>query len=206
MFGKKRITADKIARLAVSSMLKRTANDIEYGAIMISEGVFHFMETQELTDAGIHFTTDAHGHPELHSISKSHVFSALIGKMLKNTQLDIRTRPVEIGFSLRTVTPSAFDLKYCSRLGNGVYELFSKGYSGCMVSQLRDSTIAPLFLKDHTDSNGKVIPRMVNINNEDFKCTMRNSFDYIKEADYASIKELTNTQALFDFDKIMAEA
>ena len=205
MFGNKRITANKIARLAISSMLKRSAMDIEYGAVMISEGVFHFMEAHELTDAGIQFTTDAHGHPELHSISKSHVFSAIIGKLLKSTKLDIRTRPVEIGFSLRTVPPSAFDLKYCSRLGNGVYDLFRKGHTACMVSQMPDSTIAPLFLKNHTDANGKVIPRLVNTENEDFKCTMRNSFDYITEADYKAIALLTDKPAYFDFNKIMEE-
>jgi len=203
MFQKNKITAQKIARLAISSMLKRQLMDLPYGMLMISEGIFHFMENKELEAAGVQFTTDSHGHPELHSISKSHVFNAIIRKELKKTKLDIRTRPVEIGFELRTVAPNAFDLKYCSHLGYGVYELFKQKHTGCLVCQMPDKSIKPLFLKDLTDENNKISPRLLDTSSEDFKAIYANMLDYISDDDEKAALAYTSKPEYFNFKKIM---
>ncbi len=44
---------------------------IDYGVAMVSKGIFHFMEQQEIKNSGINFTYDDHGHPELGNVSKS---------------------------------------------------------------------------------------------------------------------------------------
>ena len=43
MFNKTKVSFDKITRLIISSIVKRLILEIGYGAIIISEGVFHFM-------------------------------------------------------------------------------------------------------------------------------------------------------------------
>jgi len=205
MFKKGKITAQKIARLAISSMLKRQLMDLPYGMLMISEGIFHFMENQELEAAGVQFSTDSHGHPELHSISKSHVFNAIIRKELEKTKLDIRTRPVEIGFELRTVAPSAYDLKYCSHLGYGVYELFEQKHTGCLVCQMPNGSIKPLFLNDLKDKNNRISPRLLDTNSEDFRAIYDNMLDYISDDDEKAALTYTSQPAYFNFRKIMEE-
>jgi hypothetical protein len=55
-------------------MIKRRILGINFGSVIISEGVFHFMSDDEIKASGVNFTYDAHGHPELFNVSKSHVF------------------------------------------------------------------------------------------------------------------------------------
>ena len=62
MFNKTEITAQKILNLAISAIIKRKIMGIKYGAIMISEGVFHDMSKEELEKTGVHFSYDDHGH------------------------------------------------------------------------------------------------------------------------------------------------
>ena len=71
MFNKTPITIDKIIRLMVSSIVKRRIVGMDYGAAVISEGVFHELSEAELSSCGIHFTYDAHGHPELGKVVES---------------------------------------------------------------------------------------------------------------------------------------
>lgn len=74
MFNKTDITIRKIVLLIISAMIKRKLLGISYGAVMISEGVFHFMSDAEIESTGINFTYDEHGHPELGNVSKFFYF------------------------------------------------------------------------------------------------------------------------------------
>ena len=91
------------------------------------------IERGRLSSCGIHFTYDAHGHPELGKVSKACFFSMLLDQRLAELKLNVQTRPVELGYEIRGQTPVAYDLTYCSELGIGVYKLFSEGKTGCMV-------------------------------------------------------------------------
>ena len=48
MFNKTKVTFDKIIKLIISSMVKRRLMGLDYGAAIISEGVFHFMSDEEI--------------------------------------------------------------------------------------------------------------------------------------------------------------
>lgn len=63
MFNKTEITVEKIVNLVVSSIIKRKIMGIDYGAAMISEGVFHSLSDAEIKKSGIHFSYDDHGIP-----------------------------------------------------------------------------------------------------------------------------------------------
>jgi 6-phosphofructokinase len=134
MFNKTELTIHKIVKLSISSILKRKLLGITYGAVIISEGVFHFMSDDEIKSTNINFTYDEHGHPELGNVSKAHIFNILIQRELKRLELNVKSRPVEIGYEIRCVQPIAFDLLYCALLGMGVKKLFDQGVSGCMVT------------------------------------------------------------------------
>ena len=82
-------------------MVKRRIMGLDYGVAIISEGVFHFMNDQEIIDTGINFTYDDHGHPELGNVSKSHIFNMLIQTQLKDLQIKVKSRPNEMGYELR---------------------------------------------------------------------------------------------------------
>jgi len=203
MFNKTKITFDKITKLVISSMVKRRLMGIDYGAAIISEGVFHFMSEEEIIGTGINFTYDDHGHPELGNVSKSHIFNLLTQQALKDLRIKVKSRPEEMGYELRCCPPIAYDLSYATRLGLGVYKLFKQGHTGCMVTVARGGQIAPLFLKDVEDANGKIKPRLVDIESENAQLIYRNNLHYITKEDYSSAKKYVQNPEEYDFFKIL---
>ncbi len=203
MFNKTKITFDKITRMVISSMVKRRILGIDYGAAMISEGVFHFMSDEEIIDTGINFTYDDHGHPELGNVSKSHIFNMLTQQHLKNLRINVKSRPEEIGYELRCCRPIAYDLSYATRLGLGVFSLYSRGETGCMTTIDRAGNISPLYLKDVEDENGKVKPRLVNIDSEQVQVILRNNLHFITKEDYRAAKKYVKNPEEYDFLKIL---
>lgn len=184
MFNKVPVSMDRIVRLVISSMVKRRILGIHYGVAIISEGVFHFMDDAEIESTGINFTYDDHGHPELGNVSKAHIFNVLVQRKLKDLRINIKSRPVELGYELRCSAPIAYDLTYCTTLGIGVKTLFDQGVSGCMVTLDTLGNITPLFLKDVEDEKGKIKPRMVNMESQRAKMVFDNNLHFLTETDY----------------------
>lgn len=204
MFYKTQITTEKIVNLMVSAILKRKLLNIRYGAIMVSEGVFEFLEEEDVKNSGINFTYDDHGHPELGKVSKSHILNEMLEKRMKELNLKIKCRPVEVGYEVRCCAPKSYDLEYCSMLGMGVYELFMKGVSGCMVCRDGNGRIIPLFLQDLQDPHtGKIPPRQVNMDSHEVQFNIRHIMNYITEADYEAASALVENPEAFDFHKIL---
>jgi len=202
MFNTTKITFDKIIKMIISSIVKCKIKGLEYGVALISEGVFHFMEEDEIINSGINFTYDEHGHPELGNVSKSHIFNYLLQLKLKKLGLNIKSRPVEIGYELRCCNPIAFDLTLCTLLGIGVKKLFDEGISGCIVSANSKGDITPLFLKDFEDQDGKIPPRLVDINSDMAQLFINNMF-FIQEKDYESAQQFLPNPKDYDFKKIL---
>jgi len=203
MFNKTKITFEKIIKLVVSSIVKRKILGIDYGVAIISEGVFHFMIDEEIKSTDINFTYDDHGHPELGNVSKAHIFNMLLARKLKELNIKVKSRPVELGYEIRCVKPTAFDLMYCNLLGMGVKYLFDQGITGCMVTSDPKGDIAPLYLKDVEDENGKIKPRMVNMKSQKAKLVFEHSLQYLEEADYDEAKTYLKNPEEFDFWKIL---
>jgi 6-phosphofructokinase len=202
MFNKTSVTFDKIIRLMVSTVIKRKIENIKYGVIIISEGVFHFMDDNEIKNSGINFTYDDHGHPELGNVSKSHIFNMLLQQKLKDMDIALKSRPVEMGYELRCCRPIGFDLTLCTLLAMGVKTLFEKGTKGCIVSANSNGDITPLYLKDLAGPDGKIKPRLVNIESEMSKLVFSN-LHYITEADYEKAKKYLPNPEEYNFNKIL---
>ncbi len=204
MFNKTEITVDKIVNLVVSSIIKRKITGMDYGAAMISEGVFHELSDEEIKKSGVSFSYDDHGHPELGKVSKAHIFNEMLEKKLKEIGVKVKSRPVEIGYEVRCQTPAAFDLTYCSELGMGVYKLFADGKTGCMVFVDTEGNVLPLYLKDLQDPiSGKIPPRLVNIESDKVKAVVDNILSYITEEDYEAAKAYVPNPEAYDFSKIL---
>jgi len=203
MFSKTNVTFDKITKLLISAIVKRKILGIKYGVSIVSEGVFHFMTDEEIESSGVNFTYDDHGHPELGNVSKAHIYNILLQKKLKELNINVKSRPVELGYELRCVAPVAYDLMYCGLLGFGVKKLFDEGRTGCMVTASSDGIIKPLYLADVEDEKGKIRPRMVNIEGEKPKLVFNNGLQYIEPGDYESAKEWLPNPEEYDLKVIL---
>jgi ATP-dependent phosphofructokinase / diphosphate-dependent phosphofructokinase len=202
MFKNVEVTYDRMIKMMISSIVKRMLLGIDYGGIIISEGVYHFMSDEEILKSDVHFSYDEHGHPELGKVSKAHIFNSLLQVELNKLRINVKSRPVEIGYEVRCVDPIAFDLKYCSSLGNGVKELFDRGEKGCIVIARPDGRVEPLYLKDIADEKGKIKPRLLDTESESFKLTF-NSMDSIKEEDYDDAKKYLSDPEEYNLKNIL---
>ena len=203
MFNKAEVTFDAIINLMVSSIVKRKILGVGYGVIIISEGVFHFMTDAEIEKSGVAFTYDEHGHPELGNVSKAHIFNLLLQQRLKLLGISVKSRPVEIGYGIRCVQPNGYDLTYCSLLGYGVKKLFKQGVTGAMVTTNPKGEIIPLYLKDVEDENGKIKPRLVNLNGPKAELIFDEGLQYITPTDYEAAKKYLPNPEEYDFKKIL---
>ena len=97
-----------------------------------------------------------------------------------------------------------YDLAYATRLGLGVYKLFEEGNTGCMITINRNSEVKPLFLKDVEDKNGKVKPRLVDVNSQNVQMIFRNNLHYLTKEDYRAAKKYVKNPEEYDFMKILA--
>jgi 6-phosphofructokinase 1 len=202
MFNKTEPTLDKIIRLIISSITKRLIKNIHYGVVIISEGVFHILDIKELEDAGIKFTYDAHGHPELGNVSKSEVFNRLLQNELKELGIEMKTRPTDIGYELRCCRPIGFDLTLCTLLASGVVRLFKEGKSACIVNANSTGDIEPLYLENIQDENGKVKPRLVDIES-DLAILCFKNLDYLEYTDLAAAKKYFDNPEHYLFSSIL---
>lgn len=184
-------------------MIKRKLLGIDYGVVIISEGVFHFMTDEEILKSGITFSFDDHGHPELGNVSKAHIFNMLLQDKLKELKINIKSRPVELGYELRCVQPIAFDMLYCALLGMGVKVLFDQGHTSCMVCSGPNGDIWPIFLKDVEDSHGKVRPRLVNMNGQKARLVYNDGMQYLCKEDYEAAKKYVPDPENYDMMKIL---
>lgn len=203
MFNKADVTLEAIIDLMVSSIVKRKLLGVDYGVVIISEGVFHFMTDQEIEKSGVAFTYDEHGHPELGNVSKAHIFNLLLQQRLKLLGISVKSRPVEIGYGIRCVQPNGYDLTYCSLLGYGVKKLFKQGVTGAMVTTNPKGEIIPLYLKDVEDENGKIKPRLVNLNGPKAELIFNEGLQYLGPADYEAAKKYLPNPEEYDFKKIL---
>ena len=201
MFNKTKVSLDKIIKLCISSIIKRRIAGIEHGVVVISEGVFHILDEEEIKQSDISMTYDAHGHPELGNVSKAHIFNVLLQKELQSLSLDIKSRPVELGYELRCTRPIGLDLTLCSLLGLGVKKLFNEGVSGCIVSANSSGDITPIFLSDF-EKDGKIPPRLVNMESQIAKLFFQ-ELHYLTEEDAVCAKHYLPDPKEYEFNKIL---
>ena len=203
MFNKTKITVDKSIKLTLSAIIKRKLLGIHYGTVVVAEGVFHDLDSDDLKGTGVHMTYDEHGHPELGKISKAVLFNDILEKEFSKLGWKVKTRPVEIGYDVRCQDPIAYDLSYCTELAMGVYELFKEGKTGCMVYIDEDGNPKPLFLKDIQNAEGKIPPRRVDIEGGLARNYYEHLCHYITPADYEAAKEWVSNPEEYDFKKIL---
>ncbi len=203
MFNKTEIGIDKIIKLTLGSIIKRKILGIDYGTVVVAEGVFHDLDPEEIKATGANLTYDEHGHPELGKISKAVMFNDILEKEFKKVGMKIKTRPIEIGYDVRCQDPIAFDLTYCTELAMGVYELFEKGETGCMVFVDHNGDAKPLYLHDLQNEEGKIPPRRVNIEGGTAQNYYNHICHYITEADYEAARKYVPNPEDYDFKKIL---
>ena len=72
-----------------------------------------------------------------------------------------------------------------------------------MVTASTDGKISPLYLEDVSDENGKVIPRLVNMNGEKPKLILEHGLQYLEPGDYEAAKAYLPNPEDYDLREIL---
>jgi len=203
MFYQTKVTFDGIMKLIISTMIKRQLMGINFGGVIISEGVFHFMDEAEIKNSGISFSYDEHGHPELGLLSKAHIFNQLLTVELKKLGLKFKSRPVEIGYEIRCVDPTAYDLRFCTNLGYAVKELYDNGSSKCIAIVTSAGEYKGLSMKDITNAEGIIAPRLVDMDSQEVKTTIK-SFEALTSNDVEAAKKYLPNPENYTLNSILS--
>ena len=125
-------------------------------------------------------------------------------KKLKELGIAVKSRPVELGYEIRSCHPTAYDMNYCTMLGMGVKKLFDEGHTGCIVIAKANGEFSPLYLKDIEDpKTGKVKTRLVDVDAQDYQLAFSN-MHYVKADDYKKISKFVSHPEDYDLEKILA--
>jgi 6-phosphofructokinase 1 len=124
-----------------------------------------------------------------------------VQEKLKKLNIKIKSRPIELGYELRCCRPIGFDLTLCTLLGIGVKKLYDSGITGCIVTANSTGNISPMYLSDFEDANGKIAPRLVDMEAEISKLCFQN-LHFLTSDDYAKVDYLANPEE-YDFYKIL---
>ena len=127
----------------------------------------------------------------------------LLQHRLKRLNINVTSRPNEIGYELRCCRPIAYDLFYATLLGTGIIKLYREGKTGCMITIDPAGNVSPLYLKDVEDNKGKIITRLVNIKSERVKLVFNNNLHYLTKDDYKLAKKYLPVPEEYDFKKIL---
>jgi 6-phosphofructokinase 1 len=72
-----------------------------------------------------------------------------------------------------------------------------------MITINSKSEVMPLYLKDVEDENGKVKPRLVDVNSQSVQLIFRNNLHYITKEDYRAAKKYVKNPEEYDFFNIL---
>lgn len=129
---RKVMAIDRVVDRMVDMMLAREREGLEYGTIVIAEGLAEFLPSSKIE--GI--DRDEHGHINISSINLGAMLAQLVGK--RYSERTNRTRKInglQMGYEARCAPPGAFDVILGSQLGVGAYRaLVEEKLNGVMVS------------------------------------------------------------------------
>lgn len=202
-------TFEEIVDIITASIIERKRNGMSSGVALISEGIFDKISRESILQEGIQVTWDNHNHVEWGNVAKAHVINKMLKERLDEINLNIKTRPAELGYELRCCSPIAYDANLCALLAYGAKELFDRGISGCMVTVNPEGLAQPLYLHDiekiTVENDGivqeKIKPRIVNLESALFKASLR-SFDMLSESGYEFAKNYVSNPEKLNFNKL----
>jgi 6-phosphofructokinase 1 len=123
---------DLVIERILKTMLRREQHGLEYGVIVIAEGLAEYLPQKYLE--GI--ARDDHGHIAISSIDIGKMLARLVADAYRSRTGKVRkVNGLQLGYESRCAQPHAFDIMLGSQIGVGAYRaLIEKGLNGVMIS------------------------------------------------------------------------
>ena len=147
-FTRRPIQLDEVVSVLEGAIVKRRVMGRQDGVAVIAEGVMEYMDPDDphLRDV----PRDEHGHLRLAEIPIATVLRTAVAEALAERGVSVTIGEKDVGYELRSGTPTAFDRDYTLDLGAGAVQLLLDGESGVLVTR-QSGRIVPVPFADIMD-------------------------------------------------------
>ncbi len=165
-FFHNKIPLKMVSDILTGSIIKRLVMGKKYGVAILAEGIAERFDIEELKRYE-YIEKDETGRIRLSEIQLGRVLKHLVKSNLEKMGIDITIVDKNIGYELRAADPIPFDVEYTRNLGFGAVHYLMKGGKGAMTT-FHDGRLYPVPFDKLTDNEGRVRPRLLDINSETY--------------------------------------
>jgi len=165
-FPEKIIPLKKLADILAGSIIKRLAMGKTHGVAVLAEGIAEKLDQKELTRYE-YLERDETGRIRLSEIQLGRVLKHEVKRALSKYGINTTIVDKNIGYELRAAAPIPFDVEYTRNLGFGAVRFLLNGGKGSVIT-FHEGKLHPVAFESITNENGRISPRLVDINSETY--------------------------------------
>jgi ATP-dependent phosphofructokinase / diphosphate-dependent phosphofructokinase len=180
-FHGRQISADEVCDIIIGSIIKRRADGLHYGVVVLAEGLIESLGEQGLVkaipggqlDRFGKIIRDDHGHLSLGEIEFGRLMKELLTTRLQTLGIKMTFIDKDLGYELRCADPIPFDCEYTRDLGYGAVKFLLSPESekyGAIISFVDGKMIPLPFEKMLDPKTGRMQNRKVNVGGEAYEC------------------------------------
>jgi ATP-dependent phosphofructokinase / diphosphate-dependent phosphofructokinase len=180
-FQGRQVTVDEVCDIIIGAIIKRRAEGLHYGVVVLAEGLIESMGEQGLIKAVPggqlerfgKVVRDDHGHLRLGEIEFGRLMKELLSVGLEKLGIKMTFIDKDLGYELRCADPIPFDAEYTRDLGYGAVKFLLSPESqkyGAIISFVDGKMIPLPFEKMLDPKTGRMQNRKVNVAGEAYEC------------------------------------
>lgn len=183
-FDSRAITIDELCDIILGSIIKRAAEGLNYGVVVLAEGLIGAIgeealaATMEKEQGAVYgaVVRDPHGHLRLGEIEFGRMIREALSRRLEPLGLGTTFIDKDLGYELRCADPIPFDVEYTRDLGYGAVKFLRSAQAaeyGAIISFV-EGRMQPLpFDKMIDPETRRMKTRLVNVKGEGYECAGR---------------------------------
>jgi ATP-dependent phosphofructokinase / diphosphate-dependent phosphofructokinase len=180
-FQGRQVSVDEVCDIIIGSIIKRRAEGLQYGVVVLAEGLIESMGEQGLIKAVPDgqlerfgkVVRDDHGHLRLGEIEFGRLMKELLTQRLEKLGIKMTFIDKDLGYELRCADPIPFDAEYTRDLGYAAVKFLLSPESekyGAIISFVDGKMIPLPFEKMLDPKTGRMQTRKVNVAGEAYEC------------------------------------
>jgi 6-phosphofructokinase 1 len=180
-FHGRQASVDEVCDIIIGAIIKRRAEGLHYGVVVMAEGLIESMGEQGLIKAVPggqlerfgKVMRDDHGHLRLGEIEFGRLMKELLTNRLETLGIKMTFIDKDLGYELRCADPIPFDAEYTRDLGYGAVKFLLSPESekyGAIISFVDGKMIPLPFEKMLDPKTGRMQNRKVNVAGEAYEC------------------------------------
>jgi len=180
-FQGREASVDEVCDVIIGAIIKRRAEGLHYGVVVMAEGLIESMGEQGLIKAVPggqlerfgKVMRDDHGHLRLGEIEFGRLMKELLTARLEKLGIKMTFIDKDLGYELRCADPIPFDCEYTRDLGYGAVKFLLSPESekyGAIISFVDGKMIPLPFEKMLDPKTGRMQNRKVNVAGEAYEC------------------------------------